>query len=1221
MASQVEQTAKPKPAASLRQSTQLKQYVNQQLERTRTQVKITELIGGLLTILAFAICFLLVAAIWDAWIWPLSTTGRWICLLMLLGISAAYACTSILPLFLKRINTEYAAKMIEEAKPSFKNSLLNYVSLRKTNQLIRPAVLDAVSRQAATDLASVPSDATVDRSKLIRLGFILIGLVVVGIVYQILSPKDAFQTIGRVLAPNAKIAKPAVVKISDVTPGDSTVFFGEQVEITAVIQGRFQPDDVKIEYSTKDGQLIDQVVPMVAEETGNRYQAMLPGFGNGIQQSLTYRVVAQDGASPYFDITVQPNPTIAVESLVLMPPSYTNLPERVLTGTGNIDVLEGTNVTINAVANLPIKVAYIELLDETVNASEGRKEASRDSSSRYNKIRTIEMRSEGKTATARVMAQLNASRKKPFASHYQIWFVSDEDDRNQKPNIYPIRITPDLAPEVVITNPDESDVSVPENGTLSVEIEANDLDFAISSVEFHLDFQGGTRRLDKQLQLKSGNGNQRVTARYILRPSELGLENGDEAMFFATASDNRTSPQSGQPDPNVSRTENFTLTISEPEERADQQDKGSEQTNPQEQEEQQEQSDESQSGAEPGDGEDSETGEESSDSTDPNAEQEGGEGSQSEDGESQGADSENTNPGNQTGDQNAKKGQQGTEANDQQQENENSESSKDGQAGEGSDNEKQQSEQDPAGAGSKESPDESESNASQDAQSTGDSGQSNNQQGPEANNGPSNSADDMNHQGSEGDSQGQRDQQLSDGQREPLSENAPEGEQFKRLQELLEEMEEQPQTDESSSNSEGQSQSGSSSSGQSEESQNSDEPNAEGQQPDENSGQDKANSNSESANRDSKQDKSNESGNSRDAQSDSDNAQQPPKGPPKGDSQSGQPNPNSENAEQANTKPESDDSASGSDNPTQDQSEMNSESEGGDQKSGDQTSQDQGNSNGTKQQAQSENDSGQTGDESSEQQDQGTSQDSGQTSESANSQSETEKDQSSSESQTPQESSQSSGSQEESAQNDSSQSSDPSSSGDDSGSAQPQTKSQPSTAQDQSGSEGQPGQASDNGSPQTGQQSNESQSTSAPSGAGGGGGKLPTEALEQEKTNLQHSKKATDMILGQLDDQKYEPNPKLLEEMNWTKEDLNQFLARWKEMKRQAEMGNPKAKAKYEKALKSLGLRPNAQRRTVGQIDEEVQGLSEDSAVIQPPPNLAPDFNATLRDLNRARND
>ena len=98
MASQVEQTAKPKSAASLRQSTQLKQYVNQQLERTRTQVKITELIGGLLTILAFAICFLLVVAIWDAWIWPLSTTGRWICLLVLLGTSAAYACTSILPL-------------------------------------------------------------------------------------------------------------------------------------------------------------------------------------------------------------------------------------------------------------------------------------------------------------------------------------------------------------------------------------------------------------------------------------------------------------------------------------------------------------------------------------------------------------------------------------------------------------------------------------------------------------------------------------------------------------------------------------------------------------------------------------------------------------------------------------------------------------------------------------------------------------------------------------------------------------------------------------------------------------------------------------------------------------------------------------------------------------------------------------------------------------------
>ncbi len=143
----------------------------------------------------------------------------------------------------------------------------------------------------------------------------------------------------------------------------------------------------------------------------------------------------------------------------------------------------------------------------------------------------------------------------------------------------------------------------------------------------------------------------------------------------------------------------------------------------------------------------------------------------------------------------------------------------------------------------------------------------------------------------------------------------------------------------------------------------------------------------------------------------------------------------------------------------------------------------------------------------------------------------------------------------------------------------------------------------------------------SPAGSGSGEGNLSTEALAEEKTNLEHSKKATDLILNKLNDQKYEPDPKLLEEMNWTQKDLNQFLGRWQEMKRQAESGDLKAKSKYERALKSLGLRPDGNRRQVGQNQDEIKGLSQDNAVIQPPPELAPDFNATLRDLNRVRDD
>ncbi len=473
-----------------------------------------------------------------------------------------------MPLLVKKINADYAAKMIEEAKPSFKNSLLNYVSLRRQNKTVNPAVFDAVSRQAATDLASVPSDATVDRSKLIKLGFVLIGLLAFTVGYKMLSPKDPLQTFGRILSPNAKIAKPAVVRISDVLPGDTKVFFGDQLEVTAVVRGQHNPQDVVVEYSTIDGQLIDQRIPMVPEEVTGRYRANLSVAQNGIRQSLNYRVVARDGSSPDFEVLVQPNPTIAVESLVLTPPAYTKLPVRTLQGQGSIDVIEGTEVAIHAVANLPIKMAYIELLDEIGDPelSNGDLAGERN----YQVIRPIEMKSEGQSAVVRIVAQLNASRKKPVATHYRLKFISDDDNRNQTPNIYPIRIKPDLAPEVMIVNPPGPDVYVAENGTVAIDVEANDLDFEISAVDLHIDHQGA-QLVEKNLALNSNNGNQRVTARFLLKPDQLRLQAGDKAIFFATASDNRTSPQSGQPDPNISRTENFTLTVTEREQQPESQ--------------------------------------------------------------------------------------------------------------------------------------------------------------------------------------------------------------------------------------------------------------------------------------------------------------------------------------------------------------------------------------------------------------------------------------------------------------------------------------------------------------------------------------------------------------------------------------------------------------------------------------------------------------------------
>ena len=77
------QTENPTRSGS---STKVTTYVNQQLEMARRGVKSTDLIGEILTLVAIVISFLILAAIWDGWIQPMSVAGRWVAFGLMMSI-------------------------------------------------------------------------------------------------------------------------------------------------------------------------------------------------------------------------------------------------------------------------------------------------------------------------------------------------------------------------------------------------------------------------------------------------------------------------------------------------------------------------------------------------------------------------------------------------------------------------------------------------------------------------------------------------------------------------------------------------------------------------------------------------------------------------------------------------------------------------------------------------------------------------------------------------------------------------------------------------------------------------------------------------------------------------------------------------------------------------------------------------------------------------------
>jgi phage-related minor tail protein len=145
------------------------------------------------------------------------------------------------------------------------------------------------------------------------------------------------------------------------------------------------------------------------------------------------------------------------------------------------------------------------------------------------------------------------------------------------------------------------------------------------------------------------------------------------------------------------------------------------------------------------------------------------------------------------------------------------------------------------------------------------------------------------------------------------------------------------------------------------------------------------------------------------------------------------------------------------------------------------------------------------------------------------------------------------------------------------------------------------------------------------SGNGSGNSNTPSgqpAANGNSSENLEESKKATDLVLDYLRNQEKNPNPELLEQMNWTDNDLRDFLQRWQAMKERAKVGSTEDRKRYEEALESLGLRSRGPRaaNSSGQTRRN-SGLGENNAVQNIPDEYAEMFHQFKKNLGRSKTD
>ena len=559
-------------------------YLEDRIAETSQQVKWVELLSFFLFLTLFVLGTLFVLCLVDAWILELHVWMRWSALLLLASGSLLLAIFKAIPFLRHRINPLYAARKLEEGRPELKNSVINYLTTRAGNSRKSAlAIYQKMSQRAATDVASIPQDVTVDRSRMIFAGYALAAVVAVFGLYKVLSPKDPFQTIGRVLVPSSEWMAPSRVSISELSPGNAQRYFGEQVEISARIRGLADSESGWVMITSDDGRRKDFGIRLIFDEESGLHRASLGGE-KGLQESFSYRIEAGDAYTLTHRIDLRTCPTVFVESVEYQPPDYTGIPGQRVESPSGISNVEGTLVRVTVRANLAMETAYLELF-RTVpggNDDPARETENGDSETRPEKSKSVRLElGDDNTASGEFLLELNERRTGPRFTHYQAVFTSVDGDRSQNPTLSDLEVIPDLSPEVEVLLPEEKIVQIPSNQLEKISVSAVDPDYGLTSIRLVVENRGNRLLEESLFQSDDALGARgRQTGSFEFRPDRYGLKEGDEVIWFVRAEDNRAAGRSQVPDPNRKRTENYKFLITPPLDAGKQENAGEEKGDP-----------------------------------------------------------------------------------------------------------------------------------------------------------------------------------------------------------------------------------------------------------------------------------------------------------------------------------------------------------------------------------------------------------------------------------------------------------------------------------------------------------------------------------------------------------------------------------------------------------------------------------------------------------------
>jgi collagen type III alpha len=513
-------------------------FVEQQLARARHRIRALDLAAASLGFLIITLAYGLATAVLDRLLALPPVVRQVAFLVYVFGCLAYIGVTVIVPLC-RQINPYFAALQVEHSLPGAKNSVINWLDLRR--QQLPVAIQGAVIHRAARELARADLDQAISAKRAGWLGGALSGLVLALLVLFLLGPRQFYSLMGRAFAPfnAAPMATRTFIRVIQPAEGDAVVPVGRAVTITAQVDGNVPvttgPHAIRLLLRYQPGDPYEERLLRRGEESGEwTILVSAPDVHNG----FWYKVAGGDAETPEYHIQVRSTPLLTDFSATYQFRPYVNRADQT-TRDPNLEALRGTKVTLVARTNRDVASGSLVMDGETPIAA-------------------------ALVSTDPQALSFEFTIEKDTT--YRIWFTSADNEKNSEPAPYSIRALPDQVPHVELTKPGK-DISLPANGLLRLTGVAQD-DFGLTRLTLKIrvdSVQSKPYRKGKSFQLAGGGYPRKLDYTDFVELDNFLQKDGQHLLpgmtieYWLEAVDNCDYPSA-----NVGTSEHFKVKITDP---------------------------------------------------------------------------------------------------------------------------------------------------------------------------------------------------------------------------------------------------------------------------------------------------------------------------------------------------------------------------------------------------------------------------------------------------------------------------------------------------------------------------------------------------------------------------------------------------------------------------------------------------------------------------------